>query len=125
MTTPANQTALQASEPDKVSKNGWVRLGLVRSSSDLAKWYVIGQRILKTGAVQRGCDCPHQIYRLNKVGGQCKHIQAFFAAQPSTDIKYTSLGVQILTSLKLAEKVAVEVAKQGAQKVAVKAVQAA
>jgi predicted nucleic acid-binding Zn finger protein len=95
---------LVAVEPSKVSANGWVRMGLQRSGSDLGKFYVIGQRILKTGVIQKGCDCPHQIYRLNKTGGQCKHIQAFYANPASSDTRLTPEGVNILTAIKLAEQ---------------------
>ncbi len=101
--TAVGSGTLVAQEPSKVSANGWVRLGLQRSASDPSKFYVIGQRILKTGVIQKGCDCHDQIYRQNKVGGQCKHLKAFYANPASSDTRLTPEGVNILTAVKLAQ----------------------
>ena len=64
----------------KISANGWVRLAEFRSSSNPAKWYVVGQRFLKDGTEQIGCDCPGwKFAKATGVDGHkkpCKHVKA-------------------------------------------------
>ena len=90
----------------KVSTNGWVRLGKIRSDSDAGKWYILGSRLLKTGKVEFGCDCPSRIYRKGvKPQGEfevtCKHIRAVLAgAVTLADLDLTPEGVRFLDVLK-------------------------
>lgn len=80
-TEPSNQPA------DKHSKNGWSRVGVMKSASNPNQEYVIGVRTLKDGSTQVGCDCPGWKYAKNQAGSNskkpCKHLQALMAGQGS------------------------------------------
>lgn len=87
---------------DKISKNGWVRLAEVRSSSNPSKWYVVAQRTLNNGQIQIGCDCPGWKFgkkEATKLQG-CKHVKGFLAGTiPQHSIQMTPTGTAILFAL--------------------------
>jgi hypothetical protein len=81
----------------KISANGWVRLAEFRSSSNPAKWHVVGVRDLKDGVEQVGCSCPG--WRLAKAAGSdghkkpCRHVKEFVSETcASHDVQLTKEG---------------------------------
>ncbi len=93
----------------KISQNGWVRVAQVRSESNAAKFYILGLRALKTGAVEFGCDCPSRIYRKGTKEHKgfavtCKHIRSVLDGTVAlSDLSLTTEGVVFFDALKVAE----------------------
>lgn len=81
---------------DKHSKNGWDRIGGIRSESNPAKMYVIG---LRTSGYL-GCDCPSWIYKKGLADHPdgfkqtCKHIRSLLDETVAhNDLDLTSFGL--------------------------------
>lgn len=102
----------------KISANGWVRLALTRSNSDPSKMYVIGIRLLKTGKVEMGCDCPSRIYHKGtkahaEFDCTCKHARAFIDGTISaSDLDLTPEGAEWILARHAAMKTAAAAANK-------------
>lgn len=93
MASTAAAKILTATTEDKISKNGWVRLAVVKSSSNPTAGYNIGRRRTKNG-IETGCSCKGWIFHR-----KCKHLTAFLAGSiPSHAIDYTPAGVALLSA---------------------------
>lgn len=83
---------------DKHSKNGWDRIGGVRSESNPTKFYVVA---LRTSGYL-GCDCPSWVYRKGTQdhGGfknTCKHQRALIDESIALkDLDLTTFGLNWL-----------------------------
>lgn len=91
---------------DKHSKNGWTRLGSIRSQTNPAKEpYVIA---IRTGGAL-GCGCPSMIYRkgtkpFEEFAATCKHIRSFLDGSVALkDLDLTPFGMNWL-NLRIAAK---------------------
>jgi hypothetical protein len=92
---------------DKHSKNGWTRIGGIRSESKPAEFYILAVR---TGGAL-GCDCRSMIYRKGTKAHEefehtCKHIRAMLDGTVAiADFDPTPFGTVYLQK-RLATKIA-------------------
>jgi hypothetical protein len=96
----------------KHSKNGWDRIGGVRSVSKPAEQYVVALRT--TGYL--GCSCKSWIFKKGTMthdgfANTCKHIRSVLdESVPLKDLDLTPFGVAWLDKRRAAKKAAQEAA---------------
>ena len=97
---------------NKISKNGWSRIGGVRSQSKPAEQYIVALRT--TGYL--GCSCKSWIFKKGTLDhdgfkATCKHIRSVLdESVPLSDLDLTPFGVQWLDKRRAAKKAAQEAA---------------
>lgn len=90
---------------NKASKNGWNRIGGVRSSSNPAEQYIVAER---TGGAL-GCSCKSWIFKKGTkehdgFKDTCKHIRSVLdESVPLLDLDLTAYGIQWLTKRRAAK----------------------
>ena len=95
----------------KISVNGWIRVGTIRSESNAEQVYILGTREEK-GECVFGCDCPSRKYRKGTKAHAgfsvtCKHARAILDGTASIgNVSLTSEGACFLDALKANPKTA-------------------